>query len=111
MKDTRKSARVDAQLFISYDVMDESGRITYSGMALSRDLSRKGVMIEERMSFPVDSKVQMHLGVGEDVVHVDGHIRHIEEVSENLYYIGVEFEQIDSETLHTLSQFYPEISK
>jgi hypothetical protein len=109
MKDTRKSARVDAQLFISYDVIDESGRVTYSGMALSRDLSRKGVLIEERMSFPVDSKVQMHLGVGEDVVHVDGHIRHIEEVSENMFHIGIEFQQLSTETLNALSQFYPEI--
>jgi hypothetical protein len=109
MKDTRKSARVDAQLFISYDVIDESGRVTYSGMALSRDLSRKGVLIEERMSFPVDSKIQMHLGVGEDVVHVDGYIRHIEEVSENMFHIGIEFQQLNSETLHALSQFYPEI--
>jgi hypothetical protein len=109
MKDTRKSARVDAQLFISYDVIDESGRVTYSGMALSRDLSRKGVLIEERMSFPIDSKVQMHLGVGEDVVHVDGRIRHIEEVNENMFHIGIEFQQLNSETLHALSQFYPEI--
>lgn len=109
MKDTRKSTRVDAQLFISYDVMDESGRVIYSGMALSRDLSRKGVLIEERMSFPVDSKVQMHLGVGEDVVHVDGYIRHIEEVSENMFHIGIEFQHLNSETLQALSQFYPEI--
>ena len=109
MKDTRKSARVDAQLFISYDVIDESGRVTYSGMALSRDLSRKGVLIEERMSFPVDSKIQMHLGVGEDVVHVDGYIRHIEEVSENMFHISIEFQQLNSETLHALAQFYPEI--
>ena len=96
-------------MFISYDVIDESGRVTYSGMALSRDLSRKGVLIEERMSFPVDSKIQMHLGVGEDVVHVDGYIRHIEEVSENMFHIGIEFQQLNSETLHALAQFYPEI--
>lgn len=111
MKDTRKSSRVDAQLFISYDIMDESGQISYSGMALSRDLSRKGVLMEERTSFPENSKIQLHLALGQDVIDIDGQIRHVEEITENTYHIGVEFLEMSPDMIEKISKFYPQISK
>jgi len=42
MENLRESSRVEARHFISYDVRNESGEVIYSGIALSRNLSRKG---------------------------------------------------------------------
>lgn len=109
MKDSRKSVRVDAQLFVSYDLFDKNGQVVQAGMALSKDLSKTGVQVRERSSFELDSSIQIHLAVGDEVVNVEGKVRHVEKVDENNYRIGIEFTQIDEEILKKLAKHYPEI--
>jgi len=109
MKESRKSIRVDAQLFVSYDVLDKKGQVVQAGMALSKDLSKKGVQMQERSSFPLDTNIQIHLAVGDEVIDVNGKVRHVKKIDEENYRIGIEFTQIDEEILEKLSQQYPEI--
>lgn len=110
MKELRKSIRVDAQLFISYDVLDEKGKVVQAGMALSEDLSKSGVKIKDRSTFPIDTSIQIHLAVGEDVIDLNGKVRHVQKVSGSNYHIGVEFQQLDEDLLERLIQFYPNIT-
>lgn len=109
MKESRKSIRVDAQLFISYDVLDKKGQVVQAGMALSKDLSKKGVQMQERSSFPLDTNIQIHLAVGNEVIDVNGKVRNVKKIDEKSYRIGIEFSQIDEELLEKLSQQYPDI--
>ena len=109
MENLRESSRVEARHFISYDVRNESGEVIYSGIALSRNLSRKGVQIEARQEFPINNPVRLHLAVEEDVVDVNGMIRHVEKADENTYLIGIEFTEIPDEILKRLAEKYPEI--
>ncbi|GAB4381067.1 MAG: hypothetical protein Kow0042_31490 [Calditrichia bacterium] len=108
MGDMRGSSRVDAHHFISFDVLDDQGRVTQSGMAISRDLSRKGVKIENRFAFDKDANVRIHLALGDDVVHLDGTVRHVEKISEDEFHIGIEFSEINKELIERLSQSYPD---
>lgn len=109
MENLRQSGRVEAQHFISYDALDDSGKVVYSGMALSLDLSRKGVMMEDRVEFPLNSRVRLHLALEEEIVDVEGSIRHIEKVDVEKYHIGIEFEEIGDELLNKIAQSYPDI--
>jgi c-di-GMP-binding flagellar brake protein YcgR len=109
MENLRKSSRVEAQHFISYDLKDEKGETVLSGMALSRDLSQKGVQMQDRTAFPQDAAIQIHIAVGNEVVDIDGRVRHIEKMEDNEYRIGIEFVHIDSAKLEKLARFYPEI--
>ncbi len=111
MENLRESSRVDAQHFISYDVYDDGDNIILSGMALSRDLSRRGVQMEDRNPFPENANVRLHLAVGEEIVDVDGKVRHVEEVEENTYRIGIEFMEIAEEKINKIAQYYPDIKK
>lgn len=111
MENLRKSLRVDAQHFIAYDILDEKDQVVRSGMALSRDLSRSGIQMEDRMEFPLDARVLLHLAVEDDVVDIEGKIRHVEKVAEDNYRIGVKFETISEELLAHLERSYPGISK
>lgn len=108
-KEARKSVRVNAQLFISYDILDKEGKVVQAGMALSEDLSRSGVKIKDRSQLPVDTSVKVHLAVGDEVIDLDGKVRHVEKVSENNYHIGVEFSDVDTALLKKLAKNYPEI--
>jgi c-di-GMP-binding flagellar brake protein YcgR len=109
MKESRKSIRVDAQLFISYDILDKEGKVVQAGMALSEDLSRSGVKIKDRSNLPVDTSVKIHLAVGEEVIDLTGKVRHVKKTGGSNYHIGVEFADIDAELVKKLAKFYPEI--
>lgn len=111
MKELRKSIRVDAQLFISYDILDEKGKVIQAGMALSENLSQSGVKIKDRSTFPVDTSIQIHLAVGEEVIDLTGKVRRVQKVSGSNYHIGVEFQELDEDVLKKLVQFYPTITK
>lgn len=111
MKDSRKSVRVDAQLFISYDIMDTEGRVVQSGMALSEDLGRKGVKIREKNTLPVNTPIKIHLALGDEVLHVTGQVKHIEKIDEENYEIGVEFTEIGEEEVKQMKKMYPDIDK
>jgi c-di-GMP-binding flagellar brake protein YcgR len=109
MKDHRKSVRVDANLFISYDILNRDGDVVQAGMALSEDISQKGVKIKDRSTLPVDTSIIIHLAVGDEVVDLSGKVRHVQKVTGNNYQIGVEFEHIDREMLEKMVKYYPEI--
>ena len=109
MKESRNSIRVDAQLFISYDILDKEGKVVQAGMALSEDLSRSGVKIKDRSQLPVDTSVKIHLAVGEEVIDLTGKVRHVKKVGGSNYHIGVEFSEVDAELVKRLAKFYPEI--
>ncbi len=106
-QELRKSSRIEAQHFISYDLYDEQDQVVLSGMALSQNLSRTGIQMTDRHSFPVEAKVSLHLAVGDDVIHIPGRVRHVEKVREDEYHIGVEFLDIGEETLQKIAEYYP----
>jgi hypothetical protein len=111
MEDLRKSSRVEAHHFISIDLLDENERVIRSGMALSRNLSRTGVQIEDRQPFPMNATVRLHLALADEIVDVTGIVRHVEEVSENEYHIGIEFAEIDDDVMHQVKKAYPNLLK
>jgi len=105
----RKSERIEAQHFISYDLLDSDSKISENGMALSLDLSREGVLIENRVEFQLDTNVNIHIAVGDDVVHLKGTVRHSGKIGEQKYHIGIHFEDMTDEKAEKLARFYPEI--
>ena len=110
-KEHRKSKRVEAKHFISYDLLNSKGEIVDRGMALSLDLSREGVLIENRSDFSKDEMVVIHIAVGNDVVHLKGQVRHSEKTDGNGFQIGIHFEDMTDEKADKIASFYPDIFK
>jgi hypothetical protein len=108
-KDNRKSKRVEAKHFISYDLLNPEGEIVENGMALSLDLSREGVLLENRTDFSQGATVNIHIAVGEEVVHLKGKAKHSEQLDEGKYQIGIHFEDMTEEKAEKIAQFYPDI--
>jgi len=110
-KDNRKSKRVEAKHFISYDLLNSEGGVVENGMALSLDLSREGVLIENRSDLDENALVIIHIAVGEDVVHLKGKVRHSEKLEEGKIQIGIHFEDMTDEEAEKIASFYPDIFK
>ncbi len=111
MDEQRASSRIDARHFISFDILNNEKDIILSGMALSLNLSRKGVQIEYQQSFPQNAEVDLHLAVGEEIIDIKGNVRHMEKISENTYHIGIEFQTIEENKLKRIAEYYPDILK
>ena len=109
MEDLRKAERVEAQHFISYDVLDKNDQVVYSGMALSLDLSRKGIQLEDRIAPTLDSGVRLHLALADEIVDVHGIIRHVERIEEEKFHIGIEFIEMGEELVNKIAKSYPNI--
>ena len=110
-KDNRKSKRIEAKHFISYDLLNQKGEIVESGMALSLDLSREGVLLENRTGFSENETVIIHIAVGEDVVNLTGQVRHTEQAEESKFQIGIHFKDMTDEKAQKVASFYPDIFK
>jgi hypothetical protein len=108
-KDNRKSKRVKAKHFISYDLINPKGEIVENGMALSLDLSREGVLLETRTGLSKNDTVTIHIAVGEDVVHLTGKVKHTEKIEEAKFQMGIHFEDMTDEKAQKIASFYPDI--
>jgi hypothetical protein len=108
-KEHRKSDRIEATHFISYDLLDKEGDVRENGMALSLDLSREGVLLENRTDFPQNSTVAIYIAVGEDVVDLAGRVRHSEKIAEDKFRIGIQFKSMTDDQAQKLADHYPEL--
>ncbi len=108
-ENSRRSTRVPAEHFVSYDLLDEKGNVSESGMMLSLNLSREGILVENRTAFPTGANVKVNLAVGDEVVTVMGSVRHVEQLEEHRYRMGIHFEDIDEERIQKIAEFHPQI--
>lgn len=111
MSELRESSRIDAQHFISFDIIDESGEKIANGMGVSSDLSSKGVRLECREAIEPETHLLLHIAVGDEVLPVRGVVRHMEKLAEGKYNVGVLFEELPEVSIRKLATNYPELFK
>jgi hypothetical protein len=56
-------------------------------------------------------KIELTIGVGDDVVKTTGIIRNSKELGDGNVQIGIEFESIPEEDIKKIAKVYPEILK
>ena len=105
----RKSVRIESDQFISFKLFDNDGRVCGEGMALAKDISRSGVMLENRTSIEVGLKMELKIALTDDLVNTEGVVRNITKVDDNNYQIGVEFTRLSEDELQKLAKEFPDI--
>ncbi len=108
----RESHRVDSENFVSYNMLDEQGRIIQAGLAKTIDISRTGMALQSREELKIGAKLDLAMGVGDAVVKISGIVRNQKKVPDSAdFYIGIEFDFIANDALDKLSLIYPDILK
>jgi c-di-GMP-binding flagellar brake protein YcgR len=105
----RKSTRLDSDQFISYRLFDQEGNICDEGMATTKDISRSGVAIENRRSFDLDSKVELTIALTDELIKTNAFVRNVKELANDVYLIGMEFEDLSTEDFEKLKSEFPNI--
>ena len=104
----RKDERVDSKNLVSFQLYDASGEIIEEGMAVTLNISRSGALVKTKTPFAVNARVGLIVAVENDIVEVEGVIRHCEE-EEGEYKSGVKFVSITEDQINKLSTHFPEI--
>ena len=108
-EEKRKSVRIESDQFISFKVYDDQKRICSEGMALAKDISNSGVLLENRSGFDVGSNVDLAIALTEEILNVKGIVRNSNMVNENTYQIGIEFFEITEDELTKLASDFPNV--
>lgn len=108
-EENRKSVRIESDQFISFTVYDDQNRICNEGMALAKDVSKTGVLLENRSGFDVGSSVDLAIALTEEILNVKGVVRNSKMISRNNYQIGVEFVDITEDEVSKLASEFPNI--
>lgn len=104
----RKSTRLESDQFISYRVYDAEDRVCDEGMAKATDISKSGVAVENRTPFEVGAKIELTIALSDDLVKANGIVRNVDQV-DDLYQIGIEFENISDDQIQQLGKEFPAI--
>lgn len=105
----RKSVRIESDQFISFKVYDGENRVCDEGMALAKDVSKTGVLLENRTGFEVGAKVDLAVALTEEILNVKGIVRNTKILNENTHQIGIEFTEITEDEISKLASEFPNI--
>ena len=111
MKEKRASARLDAENLLAYNLYDIEGRPFDGGMVKTLDISKAGISILSKSEMTPGFKIELTIGVGDDIVKTTGIIRNNKELNDGNVQIGIQFENIPEEDIKKIAKVYPEISK
>ncbi len=109
--ESRESFRVDSENFISYRVYNADDQVFFEGMATTIDISRSGIAVITSSSVDAGLKIELAIGVGNEIVKAVGKVRNLKKLSEVKFQVGIEFDFLSESDLDKLSTIYPDINK
>ena len=109
--ESRESFRVGSDNFMSFRLFNAEDQVFYEGVATIVDISRTGIAIVVSQPIETGLKIELTIGVADEVVKTNGRIRNQKQNSETEYQIGVEFDFLSEDDLDKLATVYPDISK
>ncbi|MCD4716884.1 MAG: PilZ domain-containing protein [Desulfobacterales bacterium] len=107
----RKNPRVESLNLLSYVCLDENNRALDQGMGRTLNVSKGGILLE--IYNPVDPAHTMVLAIGlkDNMVDIKGKVVHSRTDEDGKIKSGVQFIEMDKETLLTLEAYITEFEK
>ncbi len=109
--EARGAKRLESENLLAYRLFDKQMQVVSEGVAKTLDISRTGISVEAFEFMEVESKIELTIGVGADVVKTIGTIKNSKKLSEKIFHIGIEFDFLSEEDLGKIGMVYPEIFK
>ncbi|TWI74352.1 PilZ domain-containing protein [Desulfobotulus alkaliphilus] len=97
--------RPETRNLIHFTVLGEEGAITMQGMGRTLNISLGGVLLEIHAPVPEGKKVQLSMGMGDDVLDLDAVVAHARPSGKNTIYAGLSFLPMTGPKAKLLSLF------
>lgn len=109
--ESRESFRVGSDNFASYRLFNSEEQVIQEGVATVIDISRTGVAFTTNNQAEAGLKIELAIGVGDELVKATGRVRNQKDIDPKTFQIGVEFDFLSEDDLDQLATVYPDISK
>ncbi len=107
----RGAKRLESENLLAYRLFDETLQVIGQGIVKTLDISRTGVSIKTFDTMKIGSRIELTIGIGEDVVKTMGTVKNSKSISEKEFQIGVEFDFLSEDDLIKIGMVYPDIFK
>jgi hypothetical protein len=107
--EARSANRIPSENLLAFRLLDENGAVINEGMVISMDISRNGIALLSKIPMPAGLKIELSIGMGDEVVIAGGRIQNQKKIGEDNYQIGVEFNFLNDEDLNKIAMHYPSI--
>ncbi|MFC1862765.1 PilZ domain-containing protein [Thermodesulfobacteriota bacterium] len=103
--DKRAEHRIGSHNLLSYECLDEDGKVISQGMGRTLDVSEKGILLETHV--PLDPLYMISLTISlEDLLFdIKGKVSHTEGQEKGKYESGIQFVGMDEAKTKILRQF------
>jgi len=109
--DGRGSTRVESDNLLAFRLFDQDNNIIQEGMVKTLDISKSGIAIQSQKPLEPGYKIELTIGLGDDVVRATGIVKNQKKIADNRYHIGIEFNFLTEEDLTKIAMQYPSILK
>ena len=97
MEEKRGYPRLKRLYLISYINKKGDRQISPVSMGRTLDISSTGVRVEVFQQTAPKTLMEMEIGVDESILPVQGKVVHAEKTGENVYVIGIQFDELQAE--------------
>ncbi|RLD13363.1 hypothetical protein DRI50_07320 [candidate division KSB1 bacterium] len=109
--EARGAKRFESENLLSYQLFDKNKQVIDQGIAKTIDISKTGVSIETFHPMQTESRIELTMGIGVDVVKAMGTVKNSKPYSEKTFQIGIEFDFLSEDDLKKIGMVYPDIFK
>jgi hypothetical protein len=108
--DKRKFERIDS-LNLSHISVFEDDSLIKQGMGRTLNISEAGILLEAHFQIEVGSDVTVTLGLVDELLDMKGKVVHLKPKGEGLFEIGIEFYDINDQSMVVLKGFIKTFSE
>lgn len=105
IQNKRSSRRYDSLNLLSYAVYESDGTVSKQGMGRTLNVSHTGILLETHQPVQKDQRVDLTLGLGDDIVEIRGQAVYSRQGKDNRFETGIHFETIDANQKAVLETF------
>jgi hypothetical protein len=105
MSEKRQHSRVDSIFLLTYVHLDKDDNQIMQGMGRTINVSESGIMLETHVAFENDARMDVVLGVQEEMVTIRGKVIFSQVSDPGRYQSGIEFLDIQYRSLQILRRY------
>jgi hypothetical protein len=101
----RAEDRIDSHNLISYECLDEDGKVTSQGMGRTLDVSEKGILLETHVPIEPHYIISLTISLEDMLLDIKGKVKHTDEREIGKFESGIQFIEMDNAKTRILRQF------
>ncbi|MGD9018200.1 MAG: PilZ domain-containing protein [Desulfobacterales bacterium] len=103
-EEKRKNIRINS-LNLSHVSVEDDNEPTRQSIGRTLNVSESGILLETHFPIPSDQSIALTIGIEEQLVDIRGIVVHVVEGESGRFEMGIEFVDIDDDSLAALRAF------